>query len=656
MLASMNKLRLGYVGCGFMAQKVHLPNFSSLPNCALVALAEVRPDILLAVGDAYGIEHRFASHQQMADWNGLDAVAISGHYAQQGELAIDFLRRGIPVFMEKPMAVSVAQGQRILAAAKEGGTRLMIGYMKRSDAGNLLARDLIREFRCSGELGRITFIRNHGFGGDWLGGLDNPFFESKEAMPPASVPAPAWLPQDRVNGYVGYLQQYTHNLNLIRWLLDDAQPLKCRSADFEEDGISGVAVLEAGGVRVSLESGYLNYPGWDEHTQVYFEHGWVKTAAPAAAVAQRAGDRGIVPRQAVLRGLPAYSRETLQLVVQGGGARFRELPAGEPALRRLGRRYPCRRAGVRGYLPHLAHLQRRNRMKFRTTRTGSYRIGFRRGWSDWQKDLPALIAWARENGFGLIDLGSDADVSAPLVRDAGLEIGSADLGSGQDWAMLLSADADRRKQAVEKIGKYVAACTRFGIKNFFCVLIPEDPKLERRKNLDYAIESFLALEPVLLAGGAKIVVEGWPGAGSVCCTPEAYRAFFAACSSTAFGVNYDPSHLMRMWIDPVRFLREFQERVFHVHGKDTEVDLQAVYELGVELPPVVAPIPAFGGTFWRYTIPGAGQCPWGQIFSILTAANYAGGVSIELEDAAFNGTPEGEKRGLLAGASFLESV
>lgn len=41
----MERLRLGYVGAGFMAQKVHLPNFSSIEQCELVALAEVRPEL-----------------------------------------------------------------------------------------------------------------------------------------------------------------------------------------------------------------------------------------------------------------------------------------------------------------------------------------------------------------------------------------------------------------------------------------------------------------------------------------------------------------------------------------------------------------------------------------------------------------------------------
>jgi predicted dehydrogenase len=48
-------VRLGYVGAGFMAQKVHLPNFASLPNCRLIALAEMRPKLGELVARRFGI-------------------------------------------------------------------------------------------------------------------------------------------------------------------------------------------------------------------------------------------------------------------------------------------------------------------------------------------------------------------------------------------------------------------------------------------------------------------------------------------------------------------------------------------------------------------------------------------------------------------------
>ena len=60
----------------------------------------------------------------------------------------------------------------------------------------------------------------------------------------------------------------------------------------------------------------------------------------------------------------------------------------------------------------------------------------------------------------------------------------------------------------------------------------------------------------------------------------------------AFGVNYDPSHLMRMNIDPLRFLYEFGNRVYHVHGKDTEWLSDNLYDYGSEQPATFAKPPA----------------------------------------------------------------
>jgi predicted dehydrogenase len=67
----------------------------------------------------------------------IDAVAVSASYALQGEIAVDLLKAGKHVFMEKPMAVSVSQGEKILNAAEQGNARLMIAFMKQFDPGNV---------------------------------------------------------------------------------------------------------------------------------------------------------------------------------------------------------------------------------------------------------------------------------------------------------------------------------------------------------------------------------------------------------------------------------------------------------------------------------------------------------------------------------------
>lgn len=62
----------------------------------------------------------------------------------------------------------------------------------------------------------------------------------------------------------------------------------------------------------------------------------------------------------------------------------------------------------------------------------------------------------------------------------------------------------------------------------------------------------------------------------------------------------------------------------------------------------------YGGGHWRYAIPGHGQMRWSKALAILKDAGYGGMISIELEDANFNGTEEGEKQGLLLARRFLE--
>jgi len=172
LVAEGRMLSLGYVGCGFMAQNVHLPNFASLDRCRLVALAERRPLLCHQVAKRFGIAKVCLDHREILEDHEVDAVGVSADYAQQGEIAADLLRAGKHVFMEKPMAVSVAQAERILRAEAKGNTRLMVGYMKRYDPGNRVVRDTVRRWKQGDAKGKLLLVRNNGFGGNWLAELD----------------------------------------------------------------------------------------------------------------------------------------------------------------------------------------------------------------------------------------------------------------------------------------------------------------------------------------------------------------------------------------------------------------------------------------------------------------------------------------------------
>ena len=221
---------------------------------------------------------------------------------------------------------------------------------------------------------------------------------------------------------------------------------------------------------------------------------------------------------------------------------------------------------------------------------------------------------------------------------------------------MISADKSKRAAAVAANTEYIKACGGDTPVNYFLVMLPENKELPRSENFGYMVDSFSQLAPVLEANNGRIVIEGWPGPGALCCTPEGMRAFFKEIPSKAMGVNYDPSHLLRMGIDYLRFLSEFGDRAYHVHGKDTELLAENQYEFGIEQPATFAKPIRFGAHAWRYTIPGQGQIRWLEIFRMLGEKGYQGAVSIELEDENFNGPTESEQFGILQGARFLAGV
>ncbi len=286
------------------------------------------------------------------------------------------------------------------------------------------------------------------------------------------------------------------------------------------------------------------------------------------------------------------------------------------------------------------------------TATGSYDIGIRRGWSQWQKDLPAVCRWAKQNGFASVDLNVATDLDMATVTAAGLSVGTVDL---LNLGEITHPDAGKRQAVVDQNLAYIRQCAEWGATRFFTV-VGGDGTRKRAENYATAVEAFAPLAALAAELKATIAVEGYPGGpphyALLCTTPETTRAFFKDLPR-GVGLNYDPSHLIRLGVDHVRFLKEFADKVVHVHGKDTELFPDALYEFGLYQPAAFTPSHAFGQHVWRYTIPGRGTANWPEIFRVLKSVDYAGGVGIELEDENFNGSEAGEKEGFSEALRFL---
>ena len=150
------------------------------------------------------------------------------------------------------------------------------------------------------------------------------------------------------------------------------------------------------------------------------------------------------------------------------------------------------------------------------TRTGGFPIGFRRGGTEWQKEIGALIQWAKANDLACIDLGKDADVAGKAGVHGRLRLRS---GGPPPKQRLNPPHQATREAAVAENSRLIEKLAALGAINYFLVMLPEKPELPRAENFGYMVESFRQLAPVLEGSQARLVVEGWPGPCTFCCTP-----------------------------------------------------------------------------------------------------------------------------------------
>jgi sugar phosphate isomerase/epimerase len=260
--------------------------------------------------------------------------------------------------------------------------------------------------------------------------------------------------------------------------------------------------------------------------------------------------------------------------------------------------------------------------------------------------------WCKENGFDGVDVGALTDEVKESVDAAGLEIGTADL---MTFGGLFGSD-DEAEKAVSASRDVIDTAAKYGVKRLFTVFVPPDGSKGRAANFARLKETFGPVVSHAESRGVQIAVEGWPGGGphypALAVTPETVRALFEAFPSSALALNYDPSHLIRIGVDHIRFLHEFGARVVHCHGKDTAFDQEALYLHG-NLGPVFHKAKAFGEDWWRYTIPGEGVADWPKICAYLDSVGYDGFISVELEDFRYHQTWEAESEGLVRARRFL---
>ena len=251
--------RVALFGSGFI-QKIHAQAVLDHPQGELVAATNWREESLRKLGETFRIPRITTSWYDLVHADDIDAVVISTPNALHAEQAIACLHGGKHVLVEKPMAMTVAECDAIIAAARDSGKSLMVAHCWRFHPSVIEVRDVVAR----GELGEI--VKTHGYG------------IHKEWGPSG------WFTQRALAGGGALIDMGVHAIDTVRFVLGDPEPVRvCASIgthygtyDVDDDGI--LLISWSNGTNSVVESGWWqqHLGGLEADTELYGTKGYTR--------------------------------------------------------------------------------------------------------------------------------------------------------------------------------------------------------------------------------------------------------------------------------------------------------------------------------------------------------------------------------------------
>lgn len=193
--------------------------------------------------------------------------------------------------------------------------------------------------------------------------------------------------------------------------------------------------------------------------------------------------------------------------------------------------------------------------------------------------------------------------------------------------------------AVEHLYHLIDMSASLGV-NMITTFIGRDQTKTVDENVELAKAVWTPILTYAKEKGVKVAIENcpmlfdagqWPGGQNLFTTPANWAKVFEALPFDNLGINYDPSHFIWQMIDYIKPIYQFKDKIFHVHCKDIKLYQDKLQQVGIMGYPL---------QFMSPKLPGLGDVNWGKYISALTDIGYDGPVCIEVEDRAFESTPE----------------
>jgi sugar phosphate isomerase/epimerase len=274
---------------------------------------------------------------------------------------------------------------------------------------------------------------------------------------------------------------------------------------------------------------------------------------------------------------------------------------------------------------------------------------------------PANVAYAVREGFTSIGFWAqpNGNLAPGAVTDARLDQIREDIRQSGLYCSVLGVTANhidpdpvKRKAVNDHTAGVIEIAGKLGVPNIGTMSGKDASKTleEQAGEIQRVYEE--KYFPLCEKYKVRLVWEPWPNGPNVATGPIGYEALFKAFGNSPYvGIQFDPSHYVRQFMDPYQAARDWVDKIYDVHLKDTEIRYDVLSRVGINPPSPVK--------WFRYRIPGQGQIDWPKFFTVLMDKGYSGAMNIEHEDETYhpgyNGDDinDGYKTGFRLGLRFL---
>ncbi len=199
----MEKLRVGIIGCGGIANGKHMPSLRKVEECEMVAFCDLYEDRAQRAAEKFGIPGAKVTtdYMEIANDPTIDVIHVCTPNRSHSFITVACLKAGKHVMCEKPMAKTAAEAKAMLDAAKETGKKLTIGYQNRQSWRHQKLKDMCEK----GELGEIYYAKAH-------------------ALRDRAIPTWGVFMNEYEQGGGPLIDIGTHALDLTLWTMNNYEP------------------------------------------------------------------------------------------------------------------------------------------------------------------------------------------------------------------------------------------------------------------------------------------------------------------------------------------------------------------------------------------------------------------------------------------------